>query len=55
MRQPAVRPLHLLRPGALLLLLCCRAGFLSMLCSILSLVPMSAFLYMELCTIAAYG
>lgn len=32
-----------------------RAGFLSVVFSVLSLVPMSAFLYMELCTIAAYG
>lgn len=33
----------------------CRIGFLALLFSMLSLLPMSAFLYMELCTIAAYG
>lgn len=36
-------------------LCCCRQGFLALLFSLLSLLPMSAFLYMELCTIAAYG
>jgi hypothetical protein len=32
-----------------------RTGFLCVLSSVLSLVSMAAFLYMELCTIAAYG
>lgn len=36
-------------------MLCCRQGFLALVFSLLSLLPMSAFLYMELCTIAAYG
>jgi hypothetical protein len=33
----------------------CRYGFLALVFSGLSLLPMSCFLYMELCTIAAYG
>lgn len=51
--KEAWRPvLTLLVPVCVLL---CRNGFLSMLFSVLSLLPMSCFLYMELCTIAAYG
>eukprot|EP00775_Hariotina_reticulata_P003763 gene3763-4022_t len=30
-------------------------GFLATVCSLLALMPMSTFLYMDLCTIAAYG
>lgn len=33
----------------------CRNGFLASVCSLLALMPMSTFLYMDLCTIAAYG
>lgn len=41
----------------LLLLPChrCRNGFLAVVFSLCSLLPMSCFFYMELCTIAAYG
>lgn len=33
----------------------CRNGFLATVFSLLTLLPMAPFLYMELCTIAAYG
>lgn len=42
-------------PGSECVCAVCRYGFLAMVFSLMSLLPMSAFLYMELCTIAAYG